>query len=141
MADEANDKSDKALRVFLTEAKAARPAIAKVLLSIQRGLFAGLEKDGLVAMRSRGDAPRTLRVAGAGRVVTLEGVAHRQGAQVVPCIAFRVGDRPLPVKLLLPPGGGSWVWGESAGLGVDGQQITTETTSKVFLKLLAGEVS
>ena len=140
MADDVQDKHDKALRAFLTEAKGGRPAVAKVLLSIQRGLFAGLEKDGLVVMRSKGEAPQALRVVGAGRAVTLEGAAHRQGAQLVPCITFRVGDRPVHVKLLLPPGGGAWVWSEAAGLGVDGQPISTETTCKVFLKLLAGEV-
>jgi len=147
MADEQEPQgsaSGKELRAFLSGFKAARPEIAKVLVNIRLGLFAGLEQDKLLIMdfgnSGSAKAPTMLRVDGARRSVVLKGTARLQDGAVVPCIEFRVGDRAVHVKLLFPPRSGAWVWSESAGIGVDGQPLTTETTSKVFLKLLAGEV-
>jgi hypothetical protein len=125
-------EDSKALRAFLVDARAARTAIQTVLVSVEK-LFSELIKEKLLTVKA---TPTVLRVVAANRVVYLTGLAHRQDAQVVPCIAFSVDARPIHLKLLLL--GGTWTWSDGAGLGVDGQPISSETTSKVFLTLLSG---
>lgn len=129
-------QSGAALRAFLTSAKATRAPIVEVLGSIQ-ALFAKLQAEGMLVTKA---ARQSLRVSGAGRAVILEGTCRRDGEKVVPCITFRVGDRAVHLKLLRAPGGTAWTWSDGAGIGVDGQPISPETTSKVFLALLSGEV-
>jgi hypothetical protein len=128
--------SGAALRAYLAGARTARQDIGVVLGSIEL-LFEKLKADKLVA--TKGDGAFTLRVRGAGRVVTLEGSGRREGDKVIPVISFRVGDRPVHVSLAHLPGA-AWTWSDGAGIGVDGLAISPETVSLVFLKLLAGEV-
>jgi hypothetical protein len=126
-----------ALRAFLAGAAHVRPEITKVLKSVQ-SLFAGLQADKLLAVKPVGALG--LRVSAGSPVVTLRGGARRQGTSIVPCIVFRVDDRVAPVRMLLAPTHTAWSWAESAGLGVDGKAVDADSTCKVFLALLAGEV-
>lgn len=126
-----------ALRAFLTGAARLRPDMVQAVKSLE-SLFSGLQTDKLIVVKVL--RPTALRVSAIGVTITVRGMARRQGTAIVPCMLFSVDGRELPVKMIVAPNHTAWTWVENAGLGVSGQQVDAETTCRVFLALLAGEV-
>lgn len=126
-----------ALRAFLVGAARVRPEVITMVKSLE-GLFTALHKDKLLVVKRF--KPTVIHVAALGATVKVRGMARRQGTNVVPCLVFYVGDREVPVKMVVAPAHTAWTWVENAGLGVAGQPVDAETTCRVFLALLAGEV-
>jgi hypothetical protein len=127
-----------ALRAYLTGSARVRPEIVQAMKSLH-GLFSGLVEDKLLVVKAV--RPTVLHVSPRlGPTIRVKGVARRQGTSIVPCVIFSVVDREVPVKMILAPNHTTWTWAESAGLGVSGQSVDADTTCRVFLALLAGEV-
>jgi hypothetical protein len=126
-----------ALRAFLAGAKGIRASVDPVLGGIMGSLLAELREEGLI--KTVAVPPLSVRVTapGCARVVAT-GVARRQNDAVVPCVLFTVDGRAVFVKLL--HFNGAWTWSESAGLGVDGQALSSTNMQRVLLALLSGEV-